>query len=366
MEMAKKRNIGIDLLRIVCMLMVLTLHIIGPGGLLNSIKMFSAKYEIAWLFEILCYCAVDCYAIITGYVMCESKVKISNIINLWMQVWVYSVVLTIGMMIMVPGSVGTKTLFYSLFPVTFNMWWYFSAYFGMFLFLPFINRWLENISKRELKKFIVIDIVIICVFPVVMHSDPFLFNYGYSTIWLTLMYILGAYIKKFVDLDKISKKKCLIAYFTINIFLWINKFVVDYIINSIIPGKREHGITFITYTSIFVVVSAVLMVIFFAKLQIKNNVLQKSIKALSSVSFGVFLIHTHPSIWNIIKGMIVSITTSSTPMFVLKIVGTVLAIYVVCSFIDYLRLLLFKALKVKNLSIKIGNSIEHGIDKLVG
>ena len=30
--MDKKRNIGIDLLRIVCMLMVVTLHVIGYGG----------------------------------------------------------------------------------------------------------------------------------------------------------------------------------------------------------------------------------------------------------------------------------------------------------------------------------------------
>ena len=365
--MDKKRNIGIDLLRIVCMLMVVTLHVIGHGGGTKAAVMFSAKYESAWLIDILCFCAVDCYAIITGYVMCESKVKASNIINLWMQVVFYSVLLTIGMMIIVPGSVGVKTLLYSLFPVTYNSYWYFSSYVGMAFFLPFINRWLNNVSKRELKKFIIIDIGIICLFPVIMQSDPFRFNYGYSMIWLTLMYILGAYIKKFVDLEKISKKKCLIVYLASNVFLWINKFIVDFSINTIIPGNREHGSALIQYNSIFVVISAVALFMFFVKLNINSKLLKKSIGILSSVSFGVYLIHVHPIVFeNILRDIAITFANSTFIIYILKIIGCSLCIYIVCSCIDYLRLLLFKALKVKNLSIKIGNSIERGIDKIVG
>ena len=364
--MGKKRNVGIDLLRIVCMLMVVTQHVIGHGGATRAAVMFSARYEIAWLIEILCLCAVDCYAIITGYVMSESKVKAFNLVNLWLQVAFYSVVITVGMMIFVPGTVGRGTLFYSLFPVTFNSWWYFSAYFGMFLFLPFINRWLENISRRELKKFIVVDVVLIMVFPVVMQRDPFKFGYGYSMIWLLLMYILGAYLKKFVDLEKVSKMKCLVVYFACNVFLWGNKFVVDYSISKLVLGLGEHGSAFLTYNSIFVVMAAVSLFMFFAKLDIRSNKLKSIIAILSSVSFGVYLIHEHPLISSkFITDISVPFATSSTPVFTLKIIGTVLFIYIVCSFIDYLRLLLFKALKVKNLSIKIGNSIEGSIDRFI-
>lgn len=62
------RNYGIDLLRIIAMFAVVILHIQVFGGVINNVKEFSVNYEIAWTLETLCYCAVDIYVIITGYV----------------------------------------------------------------------------------------------------------------------------------------------------------------------------------------------------------------------------------------------------------------------------------------------------------
>ena len=70
------------------------------------------------LLKIICFCAVDCYALISGYVMCESKVKISNLINLWFRVIFYSVAITIGMKNVFQNSVSTGTIFYSFFSTT--------------------------------------------------------------------------------------------------------------------------------------------------------------------------------------------------------------------------------------------------------
>jgi hypothetical protein len=49
------------------MLMVVVLHILGQGGVLKTARPLSVEYEIAWFLEILCYCAVNCYALISGY-----------------------------------------------------------------------------------------------------------------------------------------------------------------------------------------------------------------------------------------------------------------------------------------------------------
>ena len=56
------RNYGIDSLRIISMIMITMLHIIGHGGILDSEKAFSAKYEIIWFIELLAYCSVNNYA----------------------------------------------------------------------------------------------------------------------------------------------------------------------------------------------------------------------------------------------------------------------------------------------------------------
>ena len=67
--MNTKRNYGIDLLRIVSMIMIPVLHILGQGAILDRSSALSGSYKAAWLLEIVCYCAVNVYGIISGYVL---------------------------------------------------------------------------------------------------------------------------------------------------------------------------------------------------------------------------------------------------------------------------------------------------------
>ena len=41
-----KRNYGIDLLRIICMLMIIGLHILGHGGVLTNTEAFSVNNQL--------------------------------------------------------------------------------------------------------------------------------------------------------------------------------------------------------------------------------------------------------------------------------------------------------------------------------
>ena len=63
----EQRNYGIDLLRIVSMIMIVTLHVCGQGGLLSINTSFHKKFAIDF-FETSSFCAVNCYGMISGYV----------------------------------------------------------------------------------------------------------------------------------------------------------------------------------------------------------------------------------------------------------------------------------------------------------
>lgn len=76
------RNYGIDLLRIVAMMMIPLLHVLGHGGILGTLTPLETHYEIAWFLEIACYCAVNVYALISGYVGYGRKQKYANLIQL--------------------------------------------------------------------------------------------------------------------------------------------------------------------------------------------------------------------------------------------------------------------------------------------
>ena len=85
-----KRLQWIESLRIISMFMVIVLHICLQSGVLYNINVNSAEYFIAWFIKSFCYCAVNCYALITGYVM-EGKTlsgsdrfRFSKILPLWL------------------------------------------------------------------------------------------------------------------------------------------------------------------------------------------------------------------------------------------------------------------------------------------
>ena len=99
----QERNYGIDFLRIISMFMIVILHILGNGGILASVQTGSVKYHLTWFMEIASYCAVNCYALISGYVGIYSKHKLSNIFYLWIQVIFYTLSITLLFKIISPA-----------------------------------------------------------------------------------------------------------------------------------------------------------------------------------------------------------------------------------------------------------------------
>ena len=64
----RERNYGLDLFRFISMLMIVGLHVIGNGGILDNAQPLTIRGEAVWLLEIACYCSVNCFALASGYV----------------------------------------------------------------------------------------------------------------------------------------------------------------------------------------------------------------------------------------------------------------------------------------------------------
>lgn len=87
-----KRDYGIDLLRIVSMLMVPMVHILGQGGVIGATVPFSLQYESAWLLESILLVAVNCFVLITGYVYYGKETRYYRLLTLWAEVLFYSII----------------------------------------------------------------------------------------------------------------------------------------------------------------------------------------------------------------------------------------------------------------------------------
>ena len=63
----ERRNVGIDLLKLVLMFMVCVLHTLTQGGALIACEPETATARGLWLICAFSMCAVDCFAMITGF-----------------------------------------------------------------------------------------------------------------------------------------------------------------------------------------------------------------------------------------------------------------------------------------------------------
>ncbi len=361
-ETDKIKNVGIELLRIISMFMIVIHHIIGHGGILNSTTSLSINNNLIFLLEISCYGAVNLYALITGYVCVNSKHRWERIIELWLQVFFYTFLITLIFYIVPQNTinVGIKDLIKSILPVMSKQYWYFSSYFCLFLFIPFINKLINILTKKEHKNICVISLITFCIIAFLGRSiggsDIFNVNNGYSFIWLTIMYIVGAYIKKYPeDLRKNNIFYLLIYIFSI-LLIWLSEVIISIITLKYFGNIRGNKL-FITYISPFLTIGTISLFIFFSRLNINKGV--NIILKFASVSFGVYLISEH----NIIRTLFITNKFkeyANMPWYLMIIYTllTAVVIYIICSLIDYIRKIIFKMLNVKDISSKIKQKIK--------
>ena len=92
-----QRDYGIDLLRIISIMMVPMIHLLGQGGVIASTVPFSINYEVAWLFESFLLVAVNCFVLITGYVYYGKETRYYRLFTLWAEVLFYSIIIIIAL-----------------------------------------------------------------------------------------------------------------------------------------------------------------------------------------------------------------------------------------------------------------------------
>ncbi|ORX76212.1 hypothetical protein BCR32DRAFT_271421 [Anaeromyces robustus] len=348
-EKTRTRNYGIDILKMLSMFLVIQVHMLGNGQALNrdpkQINFFAGYY-----MYIISYSAVDIFAMISGYLIVKSKYSRFKIIPLWLTVFYYSTIITL-LFKFVPSLSKmhevtiTELLQSILIPTISERYWYFTAHFCIYFFIPSLNHLICTYSKKQLQELIVTIIVIFTFLPYFNgNKDVFCVEYGYSPLWLASLYIIGAYFRLYPI--KISKLKCFGLYLIVVTCTWIPKALTRY--HSFF--NFSNGI--IAYPSIFIVSSAALLLILFSQFEINNKILQKLIVLGSSLSFSVYLIHDNLILHShYFKDKFIKVKGSNPLIYPFKVLFIVTTIYIICLTIDLIRYYLFKALKINKIPI---------------
>ena len=316
----------------------MVLHILGLGGVGANSQ--GVNYYIGLWIESLACCAVDCFAIISGYVGCKCSDVLAHykkFPRFWLQVFFYSFLITL-IAFLAGRQVGMTELIKSALPVTFMRYWYVSAYVPLYFVMPWLNRLIQACSKKNLTRLVVV-LFLLAVYSDFTYrfGDSFSFGAGYSFIWLAILYIVGAWIKVLDVPRKFKSIWSLLIIIGCVFVTWIWKITVPEIL---FPDL------FMGYISPTIILISISLVCLFVEIDFNQNV-SKIISYFSTASFAVYLIHLNPFVRaRFMIGKFTWISGLNPILFVLAILAVAFGILIACLLIDKVRQMLFKTLKV--------------------
>ncbi|MBQ6432186.1 MAG: acyltransferase [Oscillospiraceae bacterium] len=363
MALKQGRNYGIDLLRMVAMYMVCILHVLLHGGVLLESGGFSGQHLLSWFLEYGARCAVNLYALISGFVGIKSKYRVSNLAVLWLQVFLYSFGIAVAVLIVRPDFCSGSDLVGFAFPVLTKKYWYFSAYFCLFLFMPLLNAGINTLGKSSMRRTVIAMFLVFSVAASIAKQtshSPFSLNSGFSGLWLMILYVLGAYIRKYGFWEKVPQPALLGIWLGCTAASLGIRITAEQI-GIWLTGVAYNATVLLAYISPLMVLGSVALLLFFARLQC-GNISKRIIAFFAPAAFGVYIIHMHPLIGDHLLYHRFSFIADYSPFaLVAAVILCAFGIYLICSLIDLVRIQVFKLLKIKQRCLALEEKLKRRV-----
>ena len=275
----KGRQSNFEFLRIVAMLMVISLHYLGHGGVLYNADIFSVNFFVSNLIESLCIFAVNIYVLISAYFLCDSKVNYKKIIKLWSQVSFYTIGIYIIISLITDIKMNPLDLIKSIFPIVNMEYGFVSAYFILVIISPFINKLINSLNKREYSILLVTILIIFNVLGIQLPIASITYSYFGNFV---VLYLIAGYIKKYLNEFSLKKKHITVVFVGCVLAIFIGRILL-YKIN-----RGDIAYLLLKYNCVFVMGGSIALFILFKSIDLGVN---KKINYISSLTFGVYLIH---------------------------------------------------------------------------
>lgn len=347
------RDTNFELLRIVAMIMIVALHFNCHGKVMYYVEPFSKKYYYTFFIEYACLIAVNLYVMISGYYMIKSKFKIKKIIKLEMQVLFYSLLIYLLLVVLGQVKFSKTELINSLLPTITNRYWFVTAYIGLYLLIPFINKIANSLTKKEY-----ITLLVILTFTLSIVKTIYPANYimnGSGIVWFIYLYLLAGYIRIYFD-KKVNKYKLL--------FLYLATIIIQIVIRNIslksqITTIKDYAETSYNNSWFYTLIETLAIFLIFKNIKIKNEKINKAITKIAPLTLGVYLIHDNkylrPVLWDKILHPLTYINSGIA--IVIAEAVDVMLIFIVCCIVEKLRQLVFEGFSktsiAKNINTKI-------------
>lgn len=288
------RMANLELLRCVAMMMVVVLHYLGKGGLLVDLtsQSLGSTGTVAWLLESFCIVAVNVYMFISGYFLCTSSFKLTRLLQLMLQIEVYSV--GFGLLGAVTGvvqetTVDTHYLLTLIFPVSMGHYWFMTAYIYLYLLLPFVGAAVKKMTKQQLQLALGVLLFAYCIMKSVLPLRLEMDSQGYDCIWYLCVFLAAAYVRRF-GVAFLEKKGRGLALYVVSCLLIFGGTLMLRMV-YLRTGSLERMLKMcLEYNHILPFLAAVGLFAAFKRLRV-NDKIARAINWAAPFTLGVYLLH---------------------------------------------------------------------------
>lgn len=187
------RGSNLELLRILCMLLIIGDHLTGQSGIADYTTLLSS----------FAFCLIGCgsriacsvFVLIGGWFLCEQPYKTRRPLSLWLSLWLYTVPVTL--LCKLAGlDVSWGALRWAAFPASTRQLWFISDYLLLLLCVPLLNRLLRGLSRPAHRGLLAVLAVPLIVYPTLFGENGAVSD----TAWMFLYeYLLIAYLRRWPD-----------------------------------------------------------------------------------------------------------------------------------------------------------------------
>ena len=322
------RKSNFELLRFVAMMFIVLFHL-TLNSEYRTVNSFSYFNFIFSFFDCGGKLGVALFVMICGYFMINKEIKFSKLIKLEGQVLFYSILFFIINILFLDGSVNFIKCLNSFLPNIMKSYWFFSSYFVLYLFIPYINKFISIISRKNFLRLLVLGFIFLIFIPSInIISGDFS-----NILYLVFYYLVGGYISKFYGEHSFNKLKMIILFLAS-----YSAIVLSFMILSVLSVKvvylKPYISSYYSLDSVFLLISSISLFLFFKDIKIKS----KFVNFLGSSSFGIYLFHENIfvkyRIWN---EMFKTYKFYGSNLFLFYSIGAAICVYFIGCIIEIVR-----------------------------
>lgn len=195
----------------------------------------------------------------------------------------------------------------------------------------------------------------------VINNTVFGLNAGYSVLWISVLYLVGAAIKKYgFSVISLRKKEYPRKYYVQRAVICVllmggSKLFFCIIETYFLKGRGMISSLFYNYLSPLVIAEAILLLFYFKDLKIKYN---DNLVKIGRLTFGIYLIHQTTFFETLVWKFFSQYNTCGFWGFLVALIVESVIIFVGCGIIEWCRSKLFGVYLVQKMvnyiTVKLG------------